>query len=355
MNIDRISIYLTSVPLKQPYELSFSTVSDLESIFVKIIAGDKVGWGESTPLPGYTSDSKFSVYSNAEILSREIIGKNLEDAKRIIGFKDGFSRSAPMLAIEMLSGEITWTGQTKKVPLVSLIKSKSRDTIRDEVATAFKNGNHTLKYKIGGNVADDLERASHILYALPDGAKVRFDANQGYSFTDAVKFVDGLCNSKKVELIEQPLKVQEWSGTRRLSQHTDIPIMLDESILTEKDIIKAVEAECFSYIKLKLFKCGSYKKTERLISLALENELKVIIGNGVSTALGCFLESKLWDKTSELKLAGEMNGYLKVDMPVINDITEDRGMVIYKDQNIADLINESVLAKYTVSKKELYL
>ena len=88
--------------------------------------------------------------------------------------------------------------------------------------------------------------------------------------------------------------------------------MLDESIMNKQDIIEAIDCGV-SYIKLKLAKFGSIFRMLEVMRFAEERGLKVIIGNGVSTGISCYIEAQLWQKCIT-KMAGEMNGFLKIGL-----------------------------------------
>ena len=354
MIIDRISIFVVSLPLEHDYSLSFGAIKSFDSVFVKIDSEDRTAWGESTPLYGYTKDSVSSVLEDTKHLSENILGKELEDAIGYCKNKGPFSRTALTVALEILAGKIRWGGGIKKVPLVYLLKGREASKIKEEVKKGSDKGYYAFKYKIGMDLTDDIKSVDAILANLPPNAKIRLDANQGYSFKEGVELITRLGANAKVELIEQPFKVKDWDGTKELSELTEIPIMLDESIANADDILKTAMGTNVKLIKLKLFKCGSFEDLVRLAEVSIKENIKVIIGNGVSTGVGCFLEAKAWDAIPKSDLAGEMNGFLKTKDVLIDNIREDNGYLEYRDVDFSRSIDESLLKKYSIHREDIH-
>lgn len=57
-----------------------------------------------------------------------------------------------------------------------------------------------------------------------------------------------------VEFIEQPLKADNFEGMKEVIKYTKLPIIADESCVTESDVEKCIGH--FSGINIKLAKCG---------------------------------------------------------------------------------------------------
>ena len=72
-------------------------------------------------------------------------------------------------------------------------------------ATEFiKQDAHVLKIKLGKDAKEDIERIEKISEAVGKEIKLRIDANQGWSYNDAVYVLNALKNYN-IEFCEQPL------------------------------------------------------------------------------------------------------------------------------------------------------
>jgi L-Ala-D/L-Glu epimerase len=137
-----------------------------------------------------------------------------------------------------------------------------------------------LKVKVG---TPDDERVLTMLREERPDAIVRVDANTGWSRRQALDKLPML-ERFGVELIEQPLEPSDHAGLAELQRATTIPIIADESVITAADIPKLVG--CVAGINIKLSKCGSLLEAVRMVELAREQRLQVMVGCMVETTLG---------------------------------------------------------------------
>jgi L-alanine-DL-glutamate epimerase-like enolase superfamily enzyme len=210
--------------------------------------------------------------------------------------------------------------------LLGAINSLKKENIREEVEILLEKGFGTLKLKVGWEVHDDISRTRYIQEVVGDRAVIRIDANKGYSFEDAKKFVCGISRDN-VELFEQPFNINEWEKMSNLRKVSPIPLMLDESIHTVDDIDRTYELRCAQYVKFKLMKAGSLKRLEILMTRAFKNGLKVVVGNGVAGEIGCIHEALA--SQNIIDNAGEMNGFSRQKESIFfKNINLEKGCMI---------------------------
>jgi L-alanine-DL-glutamate epimerase-like enolase superfamily enzyme len=94
-----------------------------------------------------------------------------------------------------------------------------------------------------------------------------------------------------------------------LSKISPMPLMLDESIRTMRDLENTHVSNCARFVKFKLMKIGSFRRVLELIAWCRSKGIGVVLGNGVAGEIGCYHEAVLGSRV--LDNAGEMNGYLK--------------------------------------------
>ena len=114
-------------------------------------------------------------------------------------------------------------------------------------------------------------------------AVFRVDANCGWTADETIKNSPKL-KSLGVEFIEQPLPAEDWDGYRRVYQQSVLPIIADESCITESDV-----AACQSYfhgVNIKLVKCGGLTPARRMIREARELGMKVMVGCMTESTVG---------------------------------------------------------------------
>jgi L-alanine-DL-glutamate epimerase-like enolase superfamily enzyme len=114
-----------------------------------------------------------------------------------------------------------------------------------------------------------------------------------------------------------------------LAKISPVPLMLDEAITGEEDLDRTIETGCAKAVKFKLMKAGSLTHLEKLIEKALDAGLKVILGNGVATDIGCAHEAQAAARTGLTNHAGEMNGFLKTTEHLLQPVLQaEKGNLI---------------------------
>lgn len=139
-------------------------------------------------------------------------------------------------------------------------------------------GASTAKVKVaepGQRLADDVAR---VAAARELCARVRVDANGGWSVPQAVEAIAALGD---VEYVEQPCRsVEELAAVRRA---VSVPIAADESIRKAADPLRVVAAEAADVAVLKVAPLGGMRS---VLGLAECIGLPVVISSAVDTAVG---------------------------------------------------------------------
>ncbi len=136
-------------------------------------------------------------------------------------------------------------------------------------------------YKIKLGTPRDIE----IIKAIRErtSARIRVDANAGWSLDDALKLVGELA-AFDIELIEQPLHKDDWEGMKILYEKSTIPLIADEACVTENDVERC--EGYFHGINIKLTKCGGITPAKRMIQTARRLGLRVMIGSMNESTIG---------------------------------------------------------------------
>src|SRR5690606_34261773 len=75
---------------------------------------------------------------------------------------------------------------------------------------------------------------------------------------------------------EQPMPKEDWDGNAWLTENSPLPTVGDEAILGLSDIPKAKGV--YDGINIKMVKCGGMDQGFKIIKLARELDLKIMIG-----------------------------------------------------------------------------
>lgn len=313
-SITCVAAYKTRLPLIRPYHLSLVTLEAFDSVVVRIQAHGKEGFGEATDVPGYYTQSLSDAWKFVASHGPELPGEDPQAAlERMIDKGDVFSFAAtPLLtALESLIESMSGAAPTSlSLPLLGIVQGETPGEFVADAQRLINDGYTALKFKVGFEVVEDLNRVRHLQAHLTPGVKLRLDANQGYTYSQAQQFFSGL-DPTGIELLEQPLEPEAWDEMTELAKISPVPLMLDEAITGEEDLDRTIETGCAKAVKFKLMKAGSLTHLEKLIEKALDAGLKVILGNGVATDIGCAHEAQVASRVGLTAHAGEMNGFLK--------------------------------------------
>jgi L-alanine-DL-glutamate epimerase-like enolase superfamily enzyme len=134
-----------------------------------------------------------------------------------------------------------------------------------------------LKIKGGINVEEDIERVNSVREKVGKNVELRFDANQGYSVEDAIKFFQ---ETKKAALqfIEQPTPKGQPDLLGRVTQSVAIPIMADESLMNLHDAYRLALNNLVDMLNIKLMKVGGITDALHINSVARSAGLEVMVG-----------------------------------------------------------------------------
>jgi L-Ala-D/L-Glu epimerase len=169
-----------------------------------------------------------------------------------------------------------------------------------------------LKIKVGGPQDVETLEAVRGVYTGP----IRVDANTGWRPEEGLAILPEL-ERLGVELVEQPFAAHEHAQLRWLQERSRLPIVADESAVTERDLERLVGV--VRAVNVKLAKCGGPGPALRMIVRARELGFAVMLGCMEETSVGIAAAAPLsgladWvDLDGNLLLADDPYGGLELD------------------------------------------
>jgi L-Ala-D/L-Glu epimerase len=136
-------------------------------------------------------------------------------------------------------------------------------------------------YKIKLGTDKDLEIMEEL--RKHTDAPIRIDANAAWTAEEAIEKI-GALRCMNVEFIEQPLAKDDWEGMKTLSELSALPLVADESCVSEGDVDKC--SEYFNGINIKLTKCSGITPALRMIENGRKKGLKIMIGSMNESTIG---------------------------------------------------------------------
>jgi L-alanine-DL-glutamate epimerase-like enolase superfamily enzyme len=144
---------------------------------------------------------------------------------------------------------------------------------RDWVGRGFSS----LKLKGGRDVEDDISRVCQVRQAIGKKIEIRFDANQGYTVEEAVRFVEGV-ERAGVELLEQPTPSARPEMLGLVADQVSMPVMADESLISLRDTFRLARRDHADMVNIKLMKVAGISEALAVDSVAQSARLESMVG-----------------------------------------------------------------------------
>ena len=202
-------------------------------------------------------------------------------------------------AIEFAYGDLPAL-QREAIPVNATLPAVTPDQV-EKVLSRFGDFG-TVKIKVaeaGQSLEDDLQRVQAVRNSYPD-ARIRLDANGGYSVEDAMNIATALFDSGvSLDYLEQPVKtIAEMAELKlRLSkagigsaQANGVKIAADESVRKVSDPMAVVQADAADILVLKAAPLGGIS---RALAIAKDAALPVVISSALDSSVGLSMGAHL--------------------------------------------------------------
>jgi L-alanine-DL-glutamate epimerase-like enolase superfamily enzyme len=319
------------LPFKHPFTISKGTKTHQPTFIVELEWNGVKGVGEAPSISYYN----ISVDKMIEDLERKRLMVErfaLTDPERFWHFLHHLfpDNSFLVCALDMAGWDLM--GKLRKMPLhqmwgLDIASAPPTDyTIGLDTPEYMADKVRELPwpvYKIKAGVEGDMDRLHAIRQVTH--APIRVDANAGWSLDEALVKIPAY-QKAGVEFIEQPLAKDDWEGMQRLHSNSALPLLADESCVSEDDVKKCHGV--FDGINIKLTKCGGITPARRMLKLARSL--------GMSTMLGCMNESTIG--TAALAHLSPLADFLDADGPLLlaedtaTGLTFDFGKISLSDR-----------------------
>jgi L-alanine-DL-glutamate epimerase-like enolase superfamily enzyme len=281
----QLTYHTIDLKLKHPFRISRSVTESKKNVIVQI----DEGIGEAAP-SAYYNENADTVMESLEKVKGELgddpfqiesILSNLNE--RIEG---NFSAKAAIdMALHDLVGKRVGFPLYKLLGLDGKIALVTSYTIGidtpEKMKEKTKEAKDFLIYKVKVGVENDIEMVKAVREVTD--AKIRVDANAGWTKDEAIEKINELAEYD-IEFVEQPIDPEDKEGLKKIKKSVDVPIIIDEHLMTSKDILKFVGL-CDG-INIKLAKCGGIREALRMIHVARSHDLLVMLGCMIESSVG---------------------------------------------------------------------
>lgn len=341
----RIGIETFTVHKRFPLTISRGTTSQTTNVWVRVEQQGTEGWGEASPFSiskdGRAGISPVLQSTETLIEALQLVAPTLEtfspwerqQIERVLG--EAEVPSAVCASIDLALHD--WMGKWTKMPLWRLWGLNRRRIVPTSVTVGINTpegtrqrvrdwlpltGGGVLKIKLGSPAGIEADREMLLaVRAEAPQAQLLVDANGGWSLEEAVTMCDWLA-SQGVKYVEQPLAVGQEDQLPKLCDRSPLPIFVDESCFTSRDIPKL--ADRVHGINIKLMKSGGLTEAMRMVHTARACGLQVMFGCYSDSILANTAASHLSPLADYLDLDSHLN---LVDDPFTGATLQDGRLI----------------------------
>lgn len=314
----RLQITPFTVHKKFALTISRGTTAESHNVWLKLEHDGIEGWGEASPFSVRDRQTADSIAQSLQFLAPKLKELTPFDGQAIEAAAIDLP-SAARCALDLAMHD--WIGKRVGQPLWRLW-GLDRSRIVPTSATigislpeaAVARLRHWLqlapfqaiKVKLGSpaGIEADQMMLKAVLLESPPNAKVSIDANGGWSLEDALKMADWLAE-QGVTYIEQPLAQGQEDDLLELYRRSPLPIFVDESCFTSRDI--PALSDRVHGINIKLMKSGGLTEALRMVHTAKACGLQIMFGCYSDTALANTAAAQLAPFADHLDLDSHLN------------------------------------------------
>jgi L-alanine-DL-glutamate epimerase-like enolase superfamily enzyme len=328
----KLTLRAFDLPLKHTFTIAYDSRDVQETLIVELQQGNQKGYGEATSNPYYGVTIE-SMTEALEKVREQIEATELTDPEAFWARMQPFLVQHPfaLCALDMAANDLygkllglplyrVWGLQADHLPLTNY--TIGIDSLEKMVAKLQEFPWPLYKIKLG--TADDVAIVREL--RRHTGAVFRVDANCAWGVEET------LANARQmkplgVEFIEQPLPAHDLAGMKEVYSHSVLPLVADESCITEADV-----APCsghFHGINIKLVKCGGLTPARRMIAEARKLGLKVMVGCMTESTVGISAIAQLLPLLDYV----DMDGALLLREDIASGVTLRDGKVYYGSEN----------------------
>lgn len=329
MRIERIDIKEMLLEREEEFVIATGSSKSVVNFVARIEAEESYGLGSCCP-SSVTGETPESLREDLRTMKKGLIREEATNIQALnekmfsVRPDSNCARACMDIAVWDLvakaAGEPLYQmlgGSTERMMTDMSIGIMDIDLTVEKAKSFASRGFRAIKMKVGLDIDEDVARLQAVREALPKDIILSVDANQGYSYDQAVEFVK---TTKDLHLayIEQPVSRDDFEALKKLREVSTIPIMVDESFKNVEEAISILSGGIADLLNIKVLKCGGITESLRIDSIC--------DSFNAGTQIGCYSESALSIAAGlHLALAGSSVKYLDLDshFTFLNDFAKD--------------------------------
>ena len=268
-------------------------------VLVRVLTTDGVaGYGEVSATAGWSGeDAATATHFVRDLLAPLLVGRPLSPVSAHAALMDRHLGGNPFTKAGVETALWDALGRTLGLPVAALLGGPVREEVAVQVSlsgdgdelragyeTAVGLGFGAFKVKVGRDPRADAARVALVRELAGPEAPVGVDANGGWTRADAARALRAMTDAG-IAFAEQPVAATDLRGMREL-RSLGIPVVADEAVYSEADVIRVAEAAAADAVSIYVGKSAGLERAVRSAALAAAHGLEVVIGSNGEMGVG---------------------------------------------------------------------
>jgi L-Ala-D/L-Glu epimerase len=290
MKIIHTDIWKFSIPM-HPFTIATGTMHFAQNTFIRVHTNTGLyGVGECSAFPMIAGETQATCYEMAKDFAAVWKNKDAADIEARLKELHDYTafnatiKSAFDMALYDLAAKAAdqplyqYLGGSKKELETDLTIGIDTPANMAKTAVDFiQRGVRIIKIKLGKNAKEDVERVRLIREAAGPAIGLRIDANQGWSFEDAVDALTAM-GPYNIQFCEQPMRYWDDHFLPALLKTSPVRIMADESVFDHYDALRLIQARACDYVNIKFAKSGGIHEAIKIHDVCAANKIPCMMG-----------------------------------------------------------------------------
>jgi L-alanine-DL-glutamate epimerase-like enolase superfamily enzyme len=291
MQISHVEVVPVELSLRLPYRAAGypTEVDRVDCVFVRVETQEgRVAWGCAAFDPALTGETLEQVTRVCRACADRALDLNPLNTEHALAELAPLTEGTPSarcafdiafydllglaagLPLHRLLGGYRHRIQTSITLSIAPVK-ETVEMARDRARQGFR----ILKLKGGLDPEEDVRRVQAVHDALP-GLALRLDADQGYSVEQALDVARALRGT--VEMLEQPTPAADLNSLSKVTQHSPVPILADESLKGPRSALEIASRRAAHKMSVKLATCGGLHCARQVDAIARAAQMDTMVG-----------------------------------------------------------------------------
>lgn len=365
MKITNVSVYPLRVPLLHEFKAAYGIRNTADFVLVKLECDNNLyGWGEASTIPIYDEGSQADVVFVINHYFKPLLIN--EDPTNISYLMERLNQSvkgsryakcAVDFALHDLAGKIYGIpvykmlgGNGHPLKVCWVLSAKSPRDIQKEAEEYLQDGYRCFKLKVGTDARKDLENLAALRNVVGNDAEIRLDGNEAWNPKQALHIIESF-QPYHPSHIEQPVPAWNYDGLKFVKEHTSLPVVADECILTPYDAMFIAKLNAADRINIKISRDGGILPSRKIAAIAQAAGQTPFAGSNLELGLGTIASAHLFSALSETSMATELVGPLLLKEDILtSDLEYQNGALLLNDKpGFGVEINMDSIKKYSIS------